>query len=272
MNETERHLLEQNVDEEYYLAQAIAANFDVSDPAMHFHHIGWRVYLSPNEGFDTRSYVYLNPDIRLARINPFLHYLKHGKKEYRRLSHPTSSNLPLKEETRKVFDKDFYHKNYRVPNLFASNLFDYFWLYGRFAGQWLNSTFCPTYYLMENPDLDHVGLCPTAHYVNYGIAEQRLCHPVDVNAFWEQRRKIARFFDDQFYANQTDLENNRYINWLDHYLLNSGTENHDPCRLFSEHLYLEANPDLRTGNHNPLFHLLNYGLKEGRIFKPSTKF
>lgn len=70
-------------DKNYYLR----ANPDVRlarvEPVMHYCRFGWREGRDPNREFSTNYYLRMNPDIARAGINPFVHFIKHGKKERR---------------------------------------------------------------------------------------------------------------------------------------------------------------------------------------------
>ncbi len=55
------------------------------DSVRHYLDIGWREGNSPSSLFNGEDYFDANPDVRRAKINPLLHYLKHGLKEGRRL-------------------------------------------------------------------------------------------------------------------------------------------------------------------------------------------
>lgn len=53
------------------------------DPVGHYITVGWREGRNPNPRFFTQHYLESNPDVRKAAINPFYHYLKHGRAEGR---------------------------------------------------------------------------------------------------------------------------------------------------------------------------------------------
>lgn len=70
-------------DFHYYLDQT-GLNFENSALAFeHYDKSGWIKNFNPSAGFDTRYYLSHNPDVRIARLNPLLHYLKHGRLEGR---------------------------------------------------------------------------------------------------------------------------------------------------------------------------------------------
>lgn len=75
--------------------QALAKAFDAdfyrreypdttgSDPFRHYLATGFRAN-DPNDDFSTSYYYEANPDIAASSLNPYLHYLKHGRREGRR--------------------------------------------------------------------------------------------------------------------------------------------------------------------------------------------
>ena len=82
-------------DAPYYLA----ANPDVRDarldPAMHYLIYGWKEYRNPSAAFNTAGYLSNNPDVAEAGLNPLIHYLKYGQKEGRAIGSETNSSENL---------------------------------------------------------------------------------------------------------------------------------------------------------------------------------
>jgi len=56
-----------------------------ADPIEHFLRSGGRMGFNPNEEFDCAAYFDANPDVAAAGVNPFLHFLRHGRNEQRAL-------------------------------------------------------------------------------------------------------------------------------------------------------------------------------------------
>lgn len=86
-SEEDRALAAAEFDPDFYLT----ANPDVvgegRDALAHFLEHGWREGRDPNRWFAVRDYLDLHPDIAEADINPFLHYLRAGRAEGRKLRH-----------------------------------------------------------------------------------------------------------------------------------------------------------------------------------------
>ena len=59
----------------------------------HYLTIGWKKGLDPSKDFSTSFYLYANPDVERANVNPLLHYVLYGRDEKRKInSHrPTPS-------------------------------------------------------------------------------------------------------------------------------------------------------------------------------------
>jgi hypothetical protein len=49
----------------------------------HYLNVGWAQGLNPHPKFDTLYYRASNPDVERAKINPFVHFLLHGREEGR---------------------------------------------------------------------------------------------------------------------------------------------------------------------------------------------
>src|ERR1700722_9346313 len=82
-----------NFDNVYYRE----TNDDIApdlDLLQHYIAIGSKEGRNPTEWFSTVGYLEANPDVKLAGVNPFYHYIVHGRGEGR-LPSPTYYNLAL---------------------------------------------------------------------------------------------------------------------------------------------------------------------------------
>lgn len=68
-------------DTEYYIKK-YGLNNEI-DPIIHFLKVGVNEGFNPSPNFDTEFYLKTNEDVRKSGMNPFVHYLKYGKKESR---------------------------------------------------------------------------------------------------------------------------------------------------------------------------------------------
>jgi hypothetical protein len=112
-------------DAQYYLFH----NPDVAaagvDPLLHYNTVGWQEGRDPNAWFDTSGYLAHNPDVAAAGINPLQHYETTG------------------------------------------------WQEGRDP----SAAFDTLGYLAANPDVAAAGMNPLDHFLQFGIYEGR--HPVN---------------------------------------------------------------------------------------------
>lgn len=83
-------------DSKFYVFRYPQVSNTACIPIEHYVLEGWRQGLDPSESFSTSYYLELNPDIAAAGINPFLHYVEHGKSEKR-------EGMPYYEKRRKEF-------------------------------------------------------------------------------------------------------------------------------------------------------------------------
>lgn len=94
-------------DLEYYCKQAKL--FLSEDDAIH-HYLtqGAAAGLKPSESFDTEYYVENNPDVRENKVNPLVHYIRHGRSEGR---YPSALVRDM-EIIRERFDTKHYLETY----------------------------------------------------------------------------------------------------------------------------------------------------------------
>ncbi len=76
--------LQVHFDKDYYLSMNndIAAGVDLLE---HYLTTGWKEGRNPNAWFSTIGYLDANPDVKSAGVNPFYHYIAHGRAERRSL-------------------------------------------------------------------------------------------------------------------------------------------------------------------------------------------
>ena len=67
-------------DHAYYLRSYPDVRKAKVDPLMHFIRYGWKEGRNPNGKFNTKSYLDLHPDVENSGLNPLIHYCSHDKK------------------------------------------------------------------------------------------------------------------------------------------------------------------------------------------------
>jgi O-antigen biosynthesis protein len=107
------------------------------------------------KNFDTQWYLEQNPDVAANGIDPFQHYIEHGKKEGR---HP-------------AFDKDWYLRQY--PDVLQSGIDarEHYITHGKLEGR--HPAFDSDWYLDRYPDVAASGVDPLDHYIKHGQYEGR---------------------------------------------------------------------------------------------------
>lgn len=274
--------LRADFDAEFYLSTyPDIANAKRLDPVAHFCRYGWKEHRDPTPNFSTSYYLRTNSDVRDAKINPFLHYIKHGKAEGRAssaLDSITTNVSGLEQEAgliRNLFDHQFYLTNH--PDVAEVENLDpvlHYCTYGWKEFRDPTPDFSTSYYLEANPDIRLAGVNPFWHYVSIGKLEGRLPvaakAPDDPTTAADKQRqyeisKIHHFFDVDYYLQSNpDLGLDAKSDPLLHYLETGWKEGRDPSKGFSTSHYLDANPDVRAANINPFLHYVTSGQKEGR--------
>jgi glycosyltransferase involved in cell wall biosynthesis len=90
----------EHFDEQYYISQNPNIPFN-QGAFYHYMNFGWKDNLDPSPFFSTKYYLQVNQDIQSAGINPFVHYIRHGRRE-RRSAIPYLVAASMKKFDRKV--------------------------------------------------------------------------------------------------------------------------------------------------------------------------
>ena len=151
------------------------------DLVLHFILRGGVEGRSPSERFDSEWYLSRYVDVAQQRVNPLLHYLRHGRREGR---------LPCRGHLAKTFaatvrddailiaesgcfDRAFYLDTY--PDIVGSALdpLEHFCRHGWREGRDPSPRFSTSYYLEKNPDVVAAGVNPLVHWLSHGRSEGR---------------------------------------------------------------------------------------------------
>jgi glycosyltransferase involved in cell wall biosynthesis len=79
------------VDEKYYRSCLVGE--EVANCTEHFEEIGWKSGLNPTPWFNTRFYLETYDDVAQAGVNPFLHFVEQGYREFRIPNHQNYRNF-----------------------------------------------------------------------------------------------------------------------------------------------------------------------------------
>jgi glycosyltransferase involved in cell wall biosynthesis len=203
--------------------------------------------------FDHAFYLTTNADVRAAKLDPVLHYLRHGEAEGRwprtdfnpvRIREELGKSLPVTQ-----------------GNLFATCV-----RAGRFereakemADAAIIAPFFHThFYLTSNPDVGASGLSPILHYIRYGEAENRPPRR-DFNP-----AAIRKELAESLPPNTGNLLA---------YCVRAGRFEQEAKELaeaaiiapfFEADFYIASNPDIQGAQLDPVLHYVRHGEAEGR--------
>jgi glycosyltransferase involved in cell wall biosynthesis len=173
-------------DAGFYLGQA-GEKADIADPLGDYLLRGEPLGLKPTADFDPVFYGERYPDVLIAGISPFLHYVSHGRAEGRKalptseIDGQTEQALlvnPILSETERfvlqsgVFDGDVYRQQTGL-DLEDEALIVHYFKTGEAAGLKPAVGFDPGYYARRYPDVPKAGMNCFAHYVSHGRHEGR---------------------------------------------------------------------------------------------------
>ena len=286
-------------------SDAVAADFDavyyaerypdVTEGHLeHFMIHGWREMRDPAPWFSTAAYLRSYPDIEEAGLNPFYHYVAHGRAEGR-IAAP--AGLPLEEEEpwevtsiRQGLDRDFYAGQLREAGIdpTGADLALHYWREGAAMGLDPSPDFSTSHYVKAHEDVVAARINPFAHYLEEGRKEGRSTKALAVRkeastvqkkpappvepvlkaerklANNDHRELLATAFDPAYYlAANPDVADAR-IDPLDHFMNNGWREGRNPNLSFSVSHYLDFYPDVAEAGINPFLHYLMAGKAEGR--------
>lgn len=288
--------------EERYERQVLAAHFDARfyaerypdvdrDGLQHFITYGWREGRDPAPWFSTVFYLESNPDVAEAGINPFFHYVEHGREEGR----PAVPNATPSAETpweveaiKQGLDDEFYAAQLRRLGLASQDvdLADHYWREGAKLGLDPAPNFSTRHYLADHPDVAANGVNPLAHFLKEGQKEGRGVRspqplelveiaepsppPTEEGRGWLKRRNPDRelasgAFDSEYYLSAYPDVRAAGKDPLDHFLGAGWREGRNPNLWFSVNQYLELYPDVAAAGINPFLHYLMAGKAEGRL-------
>jgi glycosyltransferase involved in cell wall biosynthesis len=243
--------------------------------------LGWVEGRDPCAKFSTHKYIWKYSDVRLAGVNPLIHYLRYGHAEGREIAPAEGSRSKVQrqlselewiEEVKSEFDPVFYTTMYpslqSVPDLYG-HYSSTGWLEGRDP----NAKFSVRKYLSKHRDVLSSGQEPLNHFVRYGIFEGRETFPSE--AVPETHRKDATSglaneemllraeFDTEYYLS-TYPELALVEDCFRHYMEIGWKEGKNPSRDFDTKFYLRNEGDIRKAGINPFRHYILHGRHEGR--------
>lgn len=226
------------------------------DTVDHYLTKGWLAGYDPNPNFSTQYYLTANPDVKLAGVNPYLHFLLHGQQEGRSAVSPLLPEVePLMRSDERLkllsslvddelgkndldflatcenhyFNKDFYKKTYFQDNPKTSGTYEEFLSTGFLQGHYPNiATAMYEIGILNNSKLfDHAYIEANSHHqesrlksvTRYILEGQHLGVQINSNSQMEQFLPIYRSLSNSCFCPVVFFERNFNSPWV---YLNSG--------------------------------------------------
>ena len=276
-------------------SEAVAKDFDLSfyagrypdvtgDLLRHYMSIGWKEGADPAPWFSTAFYVEANPDVVEAGLNPFYHYVQHGRAEGR----PIAPASPLDngrsweiEAIRRGMDEAFYAQQLRAANIELRGMEPaiHYWREGASLGLDPAKDFSTSHYLASHADVAATRVNPFAHYLEEGRKEGRSAAAPQAPSVEQEeapktskrpakdhdRSLIGSAFDAEYYLAANADVAEAGVDPLDHFMTSGWREGRNPNLWFSVTHYLDFYPDIASAGINPFLHYLMAGKSEGRL-------
>jgi len=218
-------------------ASGMSRRFPIIDLLRNLHFKRRAAKIAASSLFDADWYLNRYPDVREAKIDPALHYVRMGGVEGRWPNplfdpdwfarHAGSRggrktplerylDLPVAERpsTHPLIDPDWYRQRHSDRLSPDHDVLEHFLVNGAAQARSPHPAFDSAWYLARYPDVREAGANPLSHYLEFGAAEGRNPNP---------------YFDSAWYASRNLAADGEDLNPLVHYL-----ENMDkaalPCR------------------------------------------
>lgn len=263
-------------DVEYYAGEYPDIVIDRSQLLTHFCAFGWREGRNPNAFFDTVSYLLLNTDVAISKINPYYHYLKHGMFEGRIVSSSISPSIrsrllfgaPIRdwvERLRPHIDHEFYRRQLDETDTSGIDLAAHFAYRGWREGKSPNSTFDVLAWLEAHPAARTFAVNPLLIQLEADNGDSDL-------------HRIMQSTTSNSPPGATEppqlIKSAEISDFVSADAAASGSCDDDQLNLlrseFDSSFYLACYPDVAQAGVNPLLHFFHTGWREGR--NPSLRF
>lgn len=276
----EYSILSFNIDREFYKGQVEALE-GVADLVLHYHQIGWLEGLDPHPEFSTNYYLACNEDVKVAAINPYLHYLQWGKREGRAPNETVAHNIELYVDLgpdikliRLNIDREYYIEQH--PHLATNNADPscHYYYFGWKTGTNPSRDFDTNFYLDRNKDVQISGVNPFVHYLKWGKPEGRrgrLSSKEDryyIGSNQQFPKELFKGFDAEYYLTNVGNFDDKDLDPLLHYHNFGWRQGLNPNNTFSTEFYCASQADAPFEGGNPLFDYNIKGFSQGRIPAP----
>lgn len=268
-------LLNDFMDPDFYRATyCIPLHFD---PVEHYQLVGGRLGFWPTPVFDTLAFRYQTRDHKFLTDTPYEYFLLNGgdpKLGFSLVYGPRK--IPLSD---RVYKRTLTYPRFTEvkKDLLRSPLFSAEWINldqrkARYSNRDLETDF------FEQLNAGHVNPTPlfdTKLYCDHRLPDDPMAwvnplyHYLQIG--WSLGLPTSPYFSDDYYVSRVSAAHLENMAPLAHFASQEKYYPYDPSPDFSCQFYLEANPDVRDSDLNPLLHYLSSGKREGRATKPSLK-
>lgn len=207
----------------------------VSDPAADFVRRVARERVRPQPLFDPQSYLSNRPLLRVAGVNPLLHYVSFGRVD--------------EIDPGPLFDASYYLSVEPAVVDGGMPALAHYLRGGWRAHTAVHRLFDRGFFLYRQPWLDEPALEPLSHFAEHGAREVLDAHPS---------------FDTRYYLLQNPDVLDAGQHPLEHYLRYGAAEGRDPSPMFDTDYYQHLYPDVAARRMNPLVHFVQHGAAQGR--------
>tara|TARA_R100001244_G_scaffold25108_2_gene25225 strand:- start:15896 stop:20158 length:4263 start_codon:yes stop_codon:yes gene_type:complete len=263
-------MLKYLVDEAFYSECYPDIERSWLEPYIHYVLFGAKELRNPTASFNTSIYVKTYSDVLNSEINPFIHYFEFGKKEGRVKNVEEYEALKEKQvwlESVTSFDPTFYLEN--NPDVKDAGLdpLEHFKSFGEQEGRKPNPYFDPMFYLEKNPDVLSSKMTPFTHFCDFGVHEEReFCPEQVIKKSVEPSVEPAEVvFDTEYYLQNNPDIKQTEIDPLYHFINFGEQEGRQPNSYFSPTFYKKLNADVREAGTSAFEHFCAHGFYEGRL-------
>ena len=253
-------------DAEFYRLRNAPDISPSTNALVHFATQGWREGRSPTMDFSVIDYLADFEDVLLNGSNPFLHYLRDGQAEGRKVKPARSAEAERNfrqalDMIRPDFNATHYTTELKTVDFSSTSPLLHYALFG-----WRRQIDpCPTFsvrdYMLAYPDVRAADTDPFFHYLAFGKMEGR-------QPDRRIRDEIINYFDADFYLNQKPPLYG--LDPADHFVTYGWRLGYNPHSDFDVKYYMRMNPDVTKANLNPFWHYVVAGKAEGRPAFPKS--
>ncbi len=241
---------------EFYLfSNPDVANAGV-EPYWHYYHHGWKENRNPSALFDIQRYLAENPDVKSAGLEPLFHFLVYGRSEGRAIHSIDARSINQSCDHFGPTRDEVVHETFD-PEIDDSEIHV---ANGEGEMNAQSSTQSVTTVTnSQTPDLSEA-------------AKLKLRLDLVRSPTKEQIAAVASHFSAEYYLEQYPDIRTAGVDPLKHFMLQGWRELRDPSPYFSTSYYIKNSPDVIDARLHPFYHYVVSGRLEGRLAKSPNGF